>query len=242
MIDQILNWLYPPACIACRVKLPVNMGNFYICERCEPLFEKVTPPSCNKCGQVLNAVDENCASCFGKSFHFESNVSMFMYDELMRDLMRDMKFRNKKRVATGLGLVWAKMIEMPNEEFLLTWLPMHPKKQKERGFNQAEVMAKEIAKGLGISCKKLLGRTVDTPAQSGLHPKLRLENVKGAFEIIPGEYVFGSNIVIIDDIFTTGASINECAKVLLEGGAEKIYAKTLALTPRKINSKENQQS
>ena len=237
MIDHILNWLYPPACIACRVKLPVNMGNFYICERCEPLFEKVTPPSCNKCGQVLNADDENCASCFGKCFHFESNVSMFMYDELMRDLLRDMKFRNKKRIATGLGLLFAKSIELPDEEFLLTWLPMHPKKQKERGFNQAEIMAKEVAKEFGIPCKNLLKRTVDTPAQSGLHPKLRKENVMGAFET--NQTVLGASIIIIDDIFTTGASLDECAKVLKESGAKNVCAQTLALTPRKINSKEN---
>ena len=238
MTDQILNWLYPPACIACKTRLPVNMGNFYICDRCEPLFEKVAQPSCKKCGQVLSAEDENCASCFGKFFYFESNVSAFIYDELMRDLLRDMKFRNKKRMATGLGLLWAKSIEMPDEEFVLTWLPMFPKKQRERGFNQAEVMAKMIAKEFGIPCRNILRRTVDTPAQSGLHPKLRQENVKDVFEMSGSE--LGADIVIIDDIFTTGASLNECAKVLKEAGAGKIYAKTLALTPRKINSKENE--
>ena len=240
LTDQILNWLYPPTCIACKVMLPVNMGDFYICDRCEPLFEKVAPPVCKKCGQVLNAEDENCASCFGKSFYFVSNESVFMYDELMRDLLRDMKFRNKKRIATGLGKLWAKLIKMPDEEFVLTWLPMHPKKQKERGFNQAEVMAKVIAQALGLSCRSILRRTVDTPAQAGLHPKLRQENVRDAFEINRGLTIHDANIVVIDDIFTTGASLNECARVLKEGGANNIYAKTLALTPRKINSKENQ--
>ena len=240
LTEQILNWIYPPACIACKVKLPVNVGNFYVCERCEPLLERVLLPFCKKCGQVLNEEDENCASCFGKNLYFESNVSAYMYDELMRDLLHDMKFRNKKRIATGLGLLWAKSIEMPDEEFLLTWLPMHPKKQKERGFNQAEVMAKEIAKAFGIPCPNIFRRTVDTPAQSGLHPKLRQENVKDAFEINPRQYVLGASIVLIDDIYTTGASLNECARILKEGGAEKVYAKTLALTPRKINSKENQ--
>ena len=240
MTDKILNWLYPPACIACKVMLPVNMGNFYICERCEPLFERAQLPFCKKCGQKLESEDENCASCFGKSFYFESNVSVFVYDELMRDLLHDMKFRNKKRIATGLGLLFAKYIEIPNEDYILTWLPMHPKKQKERGFNQAEVMAKEIAKALGVTCRNIIRRVIDTPAQSGLHPKLRQENVKGVFEIIKGLSVQGASIVIIDDIFTTGASVNECAKVLKEGGAKKIYAKTLAISPKKINSKENQ--
>ena len=240
MTDQILNWLYPPACIACKVMLPVNMGNFYMCERCEPLFARVELPICEKCGKNLITQDENCASCFGKNFYFESNVSTFMYDDLMKDLLHDMKFRNKKRIATGLGLLWAKHIECPDEDFLLTWLPMHPKKQKERGFNQAEVMAKQIAKGLGVPCRNIIRRVVDTPAQAGLHPKLRHENVKGAFEVNSGYSVHGTNIVIIDDIFTTGASINECARVLIEGGAKKIHARTLALTPRKINSNENQ--
>ena len=239
LTDKILNWLYPPACIACKVMLPVNLGNFYICERCEPLFERVEYPICNKCGQNLNAEDENCASCFGKSFYFESNVSTFVYDELMRDLLHDMKFRNKKRIAAGLGLLWAKCIEMPDGEYLLTWLPMHQKKQKERGFNQAEVMAKEIAKAHGVSCRNIIRRVIDTPAQSGLHPKLRQENVKGVFEINRGQSLQGSSVVVIDDIFTTGASLNECARVLKENGAKVIYAKTLSITPKKINSKEN---
>ena len=239
MIDKILNWLYPPLCIACKVMLPVNAGNFYICDRCEPLFERVELPICGRCSQSLTNEDEICASCFGKSFYFDSNVSAFMYDELMRDLLRDMKFRNKKRIPIGLGILWAKLIKMPANDFLLTWLPMHPKKQKERGFNQAEVMAKEIAKASGVPCRNTLRRIVDTPAQSGLHPKLRQENVKDAFEIVSQESVFDANIVIVDDIFTTGASLNECAKVLIEGGAKKIFARTLAITPRKITSKEN---
>ena len=234
MTEQILNWLYPPKCIACKVMLPVNTGNFYICSRCEPLFERVPLPVCKKCGGALNSEDEKCVSCFGKNFYFESNVSTFIYDELMQELLRDMKFRNKKRIAIGLAKLWAKTIDLPDEELVLTWLPMHPVKQKERGFNQAEIMAKEIAKHFNLPCENILRRIVDTPAQSGLHPKMRIENVRGAFEIIQDKKV-SEKVVIIDDIFTTGASINECAKVLIEGGAEVAYAKTLAITLRKNN-------
>ena len=232
MIEQILNWLYPPACIACKVMLPVNMGNFYICDRCELLFERVPLPACKKCGGVLSEEDEKCASCFGKNFYFDSNTSTYVYDELMRDLLLDMKFKNKKRIATGLGMMWAKQVNMPEGEFMLTWLPMHPTKQKERGFNQAEIMAKEIAKHLKIPCENVLRRIVDTPPQSGLHPKQRQENVEGAFEVVLGIAVH-KQVVVIDDIYTTGASMNECAKVLKESGAEFVYSKTLAVTVRK---------
>ena len=226
----MINWLFPPLCIACRVMLPLNMGNFYICGRCEPLFERVLPPFCKKCGSKLNAPEEICASCFGKKLFFESNESGFLYDELMRDMLHDMKFRNKKRIAEGLGALWAKTISLPRGDFVLVPLPMHHKKRKERGFNQAEVLAKALAKECKAGYVPLLKRIVDTPAQSGLHPKQREENVKNAFKLLSGYSVLGKTVVLIDDIYTTGASLNECARVLTEAGAAVVLAKTLALT------------
>lgn len=234
-----MAWLYPPACIACKVALPVNGGEFYICARCRPLFAAVPAPFCKKCGQPLGDGGEGCAACFGKSFHFESNESAFVYDALMRELLHDLKFRNKKRIATGLGRLWAERIALPDSEFSLTWLPMHRKKRRERGFDQAEIMACEIAARLGCPVAKMLSREADTPPQSGLHPKLRAENVSGAFEIANGAAVAGRSVVIIDDIFTTGASINECAKILMDGGAKAVYARTLAVALKKREGGKN---
>ena len=258
MIGRILNWFYPPHCIACKVMLPLNTGNFYICERCEQLFEKVSPPFCGKCGSLLESPDEICASCFGKKLHFDSNEAGFLYDDLMRDLLHDMKFRRKRRIAEGLGTMWAKEIKLPHGDFVLVPLPMHRKKIKERGFNQAEVLAQAIllkakkctlpstpvaGKGQhenrrfgetrGVEMLPLLKRVVDTPAQSGLHPKLREENVKDVFVVVDGYSVDGKTVVLIDDIYTTGASANECARVLKTAGAARVYVKTLSQTLRK---------
>jgi len=155
----------------------------------------------------------------------------------MRDLLHEMKFRNKKRVAQGLGLFWAEFIKKNSQcipenisDFVLVPMPMHQKKQRERGFNQAEILTIPLSAALQIPIFDVLIRTVDTPPQSGLHPSQRAENVKDVFSIRRGHDVSGKNYILTDDIFTTGASLNECAKVLKSAGAIHILCMTLAIS------------
>jgi ComF family protein len=147
-----------------------------------------------------------------------------------------MKFRNKKRVAEGLGILWAEHAEIPSpQNFTLIPMPMHPKKQRERGFNQAEILAFGISKKFGVPIENILTRIHDTPPQSELHPFQRAENVKGIFAIRKNENVCGKSFILIDDIFTTGASLNECAKTLKNAGANEILCMTLAISVKNIN-------
>jgi len=162
---------------------------------------------------------------------------MFAYDELIRDLMHELKFRNKKQIAQGLGLLWAEFLCNVGHDAISTIadpilvpLPMHPKKQRERGFNQAEILAKELSRGLNIPLENILERTLDTPPQSGLHPQLRAENVEDAFAIRDGFNPRGKNYILVDDIYTTGASLNECARTLKNSGAKNILCMTFAVT------------
>jgi len=203
---------------------------------CENLFEPIGAPSCKKCGAPTQSDAAQCASCYGKKFSFAQNISAFTYDELIRDLLHGMKFRNKKRVAQGLGLLWASHAKKfaNGEEFTLVPMPMHRTKQRERGFNQAEVLTAAVSKKLGYPMENILIRTHDTPPQSGLHPSQRAENVKGIFAIRKNESVEGKNFILTDDIFTTGASLNECAKALKNAGAAKVLCMTFAITVKNI--------
>ena len=257
IISSISDWLYPPKCIACRIIMPINQPQRYICVHCLPLFEAITAPVCARCGAPINPQESNepieatsnCPSCFGKHFHFAQNRSAFIYEEIMRDVMHDMKFRNKKRVAQGLGLLWADILKTKNEAnfppslqstqstHALVPLPMYGKKQRRRGFNQADILATAISQVLHIPVEKALVRGVDTPPQSGLHPKRREENVRGAFSINPHVAVAGKNFILVDDIFTTGASINECAKTLINAGAAGVSCLTLAITLKEVFDK-----
>lgn len=235
-LSSFLDWIYPPACISCHTLLPLNAPQRFICIHCEPLFEPIAAPFCEKCGAPIEAEAIGCASCFGKIFHFEHNRSAFLYGDLIRDLLHEMKFRKKKRVAKGLGELWAThaKLNIPSADFTFIPMPLHKKKQRERGFNQAEILAAALSAKFEIPMKNILHRIHDTPPQAGLHPTQRAENVSGIFEICANHNTNGKNYILVDDIFTTGASLNECAKTLKNSGAAHILCMTFALTVKNI--------
>lgn len=233
-MKPLLDWVYPPTCVACRVILPLNESRRYFCAQCEGLFDAISAPFCERCGAPSQKAETKaCPACFGKNFHFEKNFATFIYDEIMRELIHEMKFRGKKRAAEGMGLLWAEnCVNFPEKiaDFELVPMPMHPKKKRERGFNQAETLTKPLAEALKIPVADVLRRVVDTPPQSEIHPSQRAENVRDVFEIRKNAEIAGKNYILTDDIFTTGASLNECAKVLKKAGAAKIFCMTLAIT------------
>ncbi|MCL1884850.1 MAG: ComF family protein [Defluviitaleaceae bacterium] len=239
MLNSFLDWVYPPACNSCGMLISINERERFFCVHCEELFEAIEEPFCEICGVPSSNMGKKCASCAGKKFFFEKNFSAFTYEELIRDLLLKMKFGGKKRIAMGLGKLWAaklctKTLFMENS-FLLP-MPMHRKKQRERGFNQAEIMTIPLSKALGIPISDALIRTVDTVPQSEVHFSQRVENVQDIFSIRRGEGVFGKNFILTDDIFTTGASLNECARTLKNAGASRVSCMTFAISV-KNNSK-----
>ncbi|MCL1843315.1 MAG: ComF family protein [Defluviitaleaceae bacterium] len=231
-LSAVLDWVYPPKCLACKSLLPLNEERRFFCVICQGLFEPVGEVFCQTCGSPTKTEVKTCAGCFGKTFHFTYNRAAFLYDELMRDLMHDMKFREKRRIAEGLSLLWAEGYKGKTlyTGYEIVPLPMHPKKKRERGFNQAEIMAAALSHALKIPVSHALVRTVDTPPQAGLHPRVRAENVKGVFSLCEKTEPRGKKYILADDIFTTGASLNECAKTLKIAGAAEILCMTLAVS------------
>jgi len=244
---MILDWLYPPTCMGCKVLLPLNdkkQRTHLLCLSCAELLEPITETTCNRCGQPMaTPTAKTCNQCRGKTLHFTTNYALFIYEGFIRDIILNIKFRNKKNHAKALGYIWADFLRGKNpfmENAVLCPLPLHKKKQRERGFNQAEVLAAALGKGLNLPVEKALIRTVDTPPQAGLHPAARVENVADAFSVTSGYTVAGKHIIIVDDIYTTGASINECARVLQENGAAQVMCLTLVITLRKEKKHETE--
>jgi len=234
--SSILDWIYPPTCIACRTLIALTDGqprHMRICLHCQALFQPIAGTICKTCGTPTRQEVERCVSCYGKAFHFTHNHATFVYDDIVRDLLLDLKFNQKKQIAESLGKVWAQYVTELPENTILVPLPLHRQKQKERSFNQAEILALHISQALNIPMQNALVRIVDTPPQSGLHPRQRVENIAGAFARAPGISATGKNYIIIDDIYTTGASLNECAKVLMEAGAATVSCMTLSVVQRK---------
>jgi ComF family protein len=230
---SLLDWLYPPKCISCAVILPLGKARRYICAACENLLQAIRAPFCERCGAPLSPKSSNCQLCLGRKFYFTYNRAAFVYEETLRDLINDMKFSEKKRVAHALGEAWAKQVAKHAEEytgFELVPMPMHPQKKRERGFNQAEIMTHHLSSALQLPISRALVRVVDTPPQSELHPSKRLENVRDIFSVCENVSVHGKNYILTDDIFTTGASLNECAKTLIKSGAAQVKCLTLSVT------------
>jgi len=210
------------------------------------LFIPLEGPGCKICGGPLRSQvpDESqhvvhdrptvCSSCNTKTFHFTHNRAAFAYEDLVRDLIRDIKFRRKKHVAQGLGRLWAGIVaeNIPAGAALVP-LPMHPKKRRARGFDQAVELAAALAAAKATVPAQILERTQNTPPQSGLHPRQRAENVRDAFRIKPGVDVKGKSYILVDDIYTTGASLNECARILKASGAAEVSTMTLAIAVKK---------
>lgn len=231
--------------MACHNPLPLQdtaRRKLWLCVYCEKLFISLETPGCSICSAPISEGVETCASCYGKNFSFIHNRSGFAYEGLVRDLIRDIKFRQRKYVAQGLGRLWATFLKdsIPKDTILVP-LPMHEKKRRRRGFDQAQIIAHAISEATGIKTANVLERTQNTPPQSGLHPQQRIENVKGAFRIKEKDasLVARQNIVLIDDIYTTGASLNECAKVLKISEAAHVYAMTLAIAIKESDTQDD---
>ena len=242
MISAILDWIYPPTCIACRNLLPLNAPSRYVCDICKDLFDPIAAPVCAQCGRPMESETDVCASCFGKNYYFAASHVTFLYDDLIRDLMHEIKFRQKKRIAKGLAELWGETITrdgLPCDatNAIFVPLPMHPKKQRERGFNQAEILAHALSRVTNIPMENALARTQDTPPQSGLHPRQRMENVHGIFSITHGHDPSGRSYILVDDIYTTGASLNECARTLMDAGAARVVGLILAIAMKKDEPK-----
>ena len=232
---MILDWIYPPRCIACRmIFVPFhNKRRPWLCENCRPLLTPVPKPVCPRCGHPATGI---CHACSGKNFFFKSHLAAFTYDETLRGILHEIKFRSQKQAAEGLGHILAETSKewpIPKPDFIVP-VPLHPKKKRSRGFNQAEVLARPLAKALGTPlATDMLHRIKNTLPQSGLSRTAREHNLKGAFSYNIKKYGnTPKTILLIDDIFTGGATMNACAKLLSESndGTPDIYAMSLSLT------------
>ena len=208
---SFLNILYPPKCIACA-KVLAHDALLHVCATC---FVK------------LEFVDEKI---YGE-FEFEYVRSFFEYSDILRGIILEIKFGKKEYKMTGLAdiiLNFAKDISNDYENFdVIVPVPLHANRLSERGFNQAEVLAKKLADAWGIPfCGDLCIRKVDTIPQAMMTMDNRHDNVADVFSIAEGADVSGKKIVIVDDVFTSGETLNSLAQTFKKQGARSIVCVT----------------
>ena len=222
IINDILTIIYPDHCIGCD-KILKSGESKWVCDDCSYHFEIRDYRKCEICGRIIYHRGK-CRICNSEKVYFDKGYSVFEYKEAVRNAIREFKYRGMFRYGKYLGEIMAdNAADNINTEFdYVTAVPLHPKRYRGRGYNQSEILAKAVAKALGVEYRKLLVRCVNTKPQNSLDRKERLKNIKGAFSIKDNVSVENKNILIIDDIFTTGSTVNECSRILKNNRALRV--------------------
>ncbi len=217
-LDTFLRFFFPDRCICCGKT--IEMHHLY-CPACEKNLPRIHPPLCLSCG--MNQKD---CTCTKHKNYFSQCIAPFYYENGIQNGIRRMKFQQKTYAAEGFGIemaALAKQIYGNNAFDFIACIPLTKKGKRERGYNQSELIAKEIAKQLCIPFyPTILVKLFDNRPQHKLPAAERTGNVAGVFECTEPELVADKKILLIDDIKTTGATLNECAKMLLLNGAQEV--------------------
>lgn len=198
-----------------------------ICLGCRSKITYIKQPVCYRCGKQLeDDLQEYCHDCVAKKHNFKRGVAAFSYSQGMKKSMYAFKYNNRREYAKYYASVIAKefkeVIASWNCEVLIP-VPLHRKKLIKRGYNQAEVLAKRLCEQLSIPMdSKILIRTKNTAPLKELDEKERITNLKSAFQTDKSKLKY-KRIILVDDIYTTGSTIDECADTLLRNGAEEVY-------------------
>jgi len=234
--EAILSLIYPAFCLSCGKFIPEG----FLCPQCLNELKLISPPFCPLCGlpyDISYPSEHLCTECLSGKRHFKMARSAFAYEGVGRELIHSFKFGKKKPLLPFLSqLMWKALSSYPEllSVDLVVSVPLHPKRERERGFNQSALLAKEMAKRTGLPFTPNLLRKVKlTPPQSSLTRKERLKVVKGAFTVAKRGNISlgGKKILLVDDILTTGATADECTRTLLSAGAKEVFVFTLARTP-----------
>lgn len=217
-------------CIFCGVEIDRD----FVCENCYELLNLIKTP-CVKCGGEHVGSGDVCLECRKYSREFDKGYSVCNYDGDIKIKILSFKNHNGKYLGTCFSkMMYDKFLDLKNVYDYIIPIPIHKNRQKKRGFNQSDILAKEISKNTGKVYNNIMFRRKDTPHQSGLNRDNRVENLENAFELFDGVSVEGKDILLIDDIFTTGSTIDEASRFLKSKGALKVDYLCLARTP--VNS------
>ena len=229
----MLDLLYPRNCVHCGAPSPDPMK--YLCWDCLSDTPKVEPPFCAVCGDPVAGDiqhDYTCFACARETPSFDQARSAVRYEGAVGDALRALKYGNALWVVQDMAelLFACVQAEYADSPFnLVTAVPLHAARRRERGFNQSALLGGAVARRLGIRFREgLIRRVRPTDTQTGLTASQRTANVCGAFRVGLFARLAGRKILLVDDVMTTGATVNACAKALKKGGAASVHVVTVA--------------
>jgi len=259
VFDDLVTTFFPADCSACGGPL-LSAGSSSLCDECIDGLRRQTGTLCVRCGEALDIdgvrfAEQSggegllCSPCRMAPPEFERAVAWGLYEDQMRELIHLLKYEGMQSAAEPLGRLLARTVEMlcdgdapMGRDAVMMAVPLYPAKQRQRGYNQSVLLAEVAVKELkGSRPEWRLGaahgairRTRDTESQFELTPIGRRRNLRGAFAVIDPAAVVGREIVLVDDIYTTGATARECARVLRQAGAAKVWVATVSRAQREL--------
>jgi len=232
LFQAAVSLLYPATCTICRKH--VRAGE-YLCDDCKAKIIRIVPPFCDTCSEPFEgsiSTAFSCANCAYRTIHFEAAVAAYRGRGIVRDVIHEFKYNRQihLRHLVGRWLRAALDDERLHEcEFdIIVPVPLHPARQRERGFNQADLLAEQLSTHASVPCRRLLKRIRYTTTQTALDRSERMENLHNAFRLRKNADVRGLRVLLIDDVLTTGSTLSECARVLKRAGATSVHAATAA--------------
>ncbi len=242
--EGLFTVLFPSNCRICQAPLTV-ISALPVCKQCLRSLHRIAGPVCAACGERLTSVYLSerdgaplCGMCLRVEPVFTRAAAYGSYESGLRELIHLLKYQHVRPAASVLGRMLAEVITDIAEVFAeqapdVVPVPLHAAKLRQRGFNQSELIARAALKlapgGLELKLNTaLLMRQKDTESQTGLTPHQRRENMRGAFHVLRSAEIVGRDVLLVDDVFTTGTTASECARVLRRAGAQRVFVVTVA--------------
>jgi len=233
-LKSVIDVIYPPRCSLCGVFMK-NGPESGMCPICLSQIKYIASPLCNRCGKPFHSeivTDHLCGECLTSEKYLRRARSVGYYDGMLRKAIHLFKYKLKSNLAVPLGNIMANQMQSffsDTEYHSIIPVPLHPRRLRERGFNQALALARVIGKKYRINLDNYtLTRNRETKPQVGLSEHDRKNNVKDAFYLLKRDRIIDKNVLLLDDVYTSGNTVGECAKVLVRAGAHKVDVLTLA--------------
>ncbi len=234
LVAGLLNLLFPPQCLLCRSRITVSGNGSSLCAVCRASFSPFGW-FCIGCGLKADKLF-NCNCEENTSNNILKVFALSRFEKEWRAAIHRFKYFGKRHTGEGMGRLLGESLQGSGIHGLfdmITAVPLHPVRERARGYNQAEHLARYIAKELDLPYHSLLLRVRDTVSQISLSGRERSENIRGAFSMrSDAAGIEGRHLLLVDDVFTTGATLGEAAKILAGAGAAKVSGAVVAMQPK----------
>src|SRR5438034_8945710 len=232
LFQAAVSLLYPATCTICGKHV---RGDEYLCSGCEAKIVRIVAPFCQTCSEPFEGSISSvftCADCAHRPIYFEAAVAAYRGRGIVREIIHEFKYGRQIHLRHIVAR-WLRAA-LDDERLrdchldIIVPVPLHPARQRERGFNQASLLAELLSAHTSIPSKPLLERIRYTTTQTALDRSQRMENLHNAFRLRKNADVRGLRVLLIDDVLTTSSTLSECARVLKRAGAMSVHAATAA--------------